>query len=74
METIIKFNDIDFSFFEKLKKQFGDKEVRITIDETPPKVSQMEIFKKLEALQKKYPPKVISKDIDLSALANEVNL
>lgn len=74
METVINFNEIDFSFFEKLKKQFGDKMVRITIEETPPKVSQKEIFKKLEALQKKYPPKIISKDINLSDLANEVNL
>ena len=74
MTTVINLKDIDFSFFEKLKKQFGDKELRITIDEIPEKVNQKEIFKKLQALQKKYPPKVISKDIDLSALANEVNL
>lgn len=74
MTTVINLKDIDFSFFEKLKKQFGDKEMRITIDEAPAKVSQREIFKKMEDLQKKYPPKVISKDIDLSALANEVNL
>ena len=74
MTTVVNLKDVDFSFFEKLKKQFGDKDVRITIDEAPEKVSQMEIFRKLEALQKKYPPKVISKDIDLSALANEVNL
>lgn len=74
MTTVINLKDIDLSFFEKLKKQYGDKEVRITINETPPKVKQMEIFKKMEALNKKYPPKNISKDIDLSALANEVNL
>jgi hypothetical protein len=73
MTTVINLSDIDFSFFEKLKKQFGDKDVRITIDEAPEKVSQMEIFRKLEALQKKYPPKKIDPSIDIRALIDETH-
>ena len=75
MQTIIRLNEVDFSFFEKLKKDFADKEVSLTIteivkDEYNPKAA----LKRMQALQKKYPPKVISKDINLSELANEVNL
>jgi hypothetical protein len=75
MTTVINLSDIDFSFFEKLKKQFGDKEVSITIKEgTDSKTSQKGIFDELEELQKKYPPFIVAKDINLSDLANEVNL
>jgi hypothetical protein len=75
MTTVINLKDVDFSFFEKLKKQFGDREVRITIRESKEsKTSQKGIFEELEELQKKYPPFVVSKEINLSDLANEVNL
>jgi flagellar biosynthesis regulator FlbT len=66
-------NEIDSSFIEKLKELFKNKEVRINIEEVEPPVNQYEIFKKLEALNKKYPPKVISKDIDINALIKQVN-
>jgi len=75
MTTVINLSDINFSFFEKLKKQFGDKDVSITIDEgNESRTSQKGIFDELEELQKKYPPFIVSKDINLSDLANEVNL
>ena len=66
-------NEIDSSFIEKLKELFKNKEVRINIEEVEPPVNQYKIFKKLEALNKKYPPKVISKDIDINALIKQVN-
>jgi hypothetical protein len=66
-------NEIDSSFIEKLKELFKNKEVRINIEEVEPPINQYEIFKKLEALNKKYPPKVISKDIDINALIKQVN-
>lgn len=75
MQTVFRLNanEIDNDFLEAFKKLFKNKTVKITVEEesTP---NQKELWKRLEALQKKYPPKVISKDIDLSALANEVNL
>jgi|GWRWMinimDraft_12_1066020.scaffolds.fasta_scaffold183226_1 hypothetical protein len=75
MTTVINLRDIDFSFFEKLKRKFGDKEVSITINEGNETItSQKGIFDELEELQKKYPPFIVSKDINLSDLANEVNL
>ncbi|CAN1526097.1 hypothetical protein MCERE19_01224 [Spirosomataceae bacterium] len=75
MTTVINLRDIDFSFFEKLKMKFGDKEVSITINEgNESRTSQKGIFDELEELQKKYPPFIVAKDINLSDLANEVNL
>ncbi len=66
-------NEIDISFIEKLKELFKNKEVNISVEEVTPPVNQYEIFKKMEALNKKYPPKVISKDIDINALIKQVN-
>ena len=66
-------NEIDYSFFEAFQKLFKNKEVSIKIEEINPPVNQYEIFKKSEALNKKYPPMKVSPEIDLSALANEVN-
>ncbi len=66
-------NEIDESFIEKIKKLFKNKEVRINIEEVEPPTNQYEIFKKLEQLKKKYPPKVISPDIDIPALIKQVN-
>jgi hypothetical protein len=55
--------------------KFGDKEVSITINEgNESRTSQKGIFDELEELQKKYPPFIVAKDINLSDLANEVNL
>jgi hypothetical protein len=75
MQTAFKINinELDMSFIENLKKIFKNKEVSVKIEEVEPPVNQYEIFKKMEALNKKYPPKVISKDIDINALIKQVN-
>lgn len=73
--TVINLKDIDFSFFEKLKTKYSGKNINVIFDEAPIEpINQKEIFKELLALQKKYPPFIVSKDINLSDLANEVNL
>jgi|GEM_PF-800223 len=79
MQTTFRLNanEIDYNFFETVKKLFKNKTVTITVQESVEDKTfstQQEHWIRLEALHKKYPPKVISKDIDLSALANEVNL
>lgn len=75
MQTTFRLNtnEIDIVFIEKLKSLFQNKEVNISIEEVDSSVNQYDIYKRMEALNKKYPPKIISPDIDLSALANEVN-
>ena len=69
-------NEIDNDFFEVIKKTFKNKKVKIIVEETSAEAATLtpkEQWQRMVDLQKKYPPKVISKDIDLSALANEVN-
>ena len=74
MQTVINLNEIDFGFFEKLKKQYAGKDVSLTINEAPKaKENQKTVFKKLEALQKKYPPKVINPNIDIRALIDDAS-
>jgi hypothetical protein len=69
-------NEIDNNLFEAIKKVFKNKPIKITITESTDNkqtLTPKEQWQRMVDLQKKYPPKVISKDIDLSALANEVN-
>jgi antitoxin YefM len=68
-------NEIDTNFIEKLKELFKNKEVSIKVEEVEakPPVNQREILKSLREHRKKYPPKVISKDIDINALIKQVN-
>ena len=72
----IKASDINLNLLESIKKMFqGNDPVMLTVQlETPAVENQQELFLKSESLQKKYPPIHISSDIDLSGLANEVNL
>jgi hypothetical protein len=74
MEKIINFSELDSGFFEGLKKEFGNQKVKISIEPVDKKLNQRQIWDKLEAVRKKYPPFIVSKDINLSELANEVNL
>ena len=66
--------EIDYNFFEAFKKLFQNKEVKITIEEVPNKSNLIEMFKESEKLNNKYKPMTVSSDIDLSALADDVNL
>lgn len=76
MQTTFRLNvnELDVSFIEKLKKLFKNKEVSIVVVDKKPQTSQYEMYKKSEALNKKYPPKKVSKHIDISEIAKEVNL
>ncbi len=75
MQTVFRLNanEIDNDFLETFRKLFKNKTVKITVEEesTP---NQKELWKELERVRKKYPPMIVSPDINLSELANEVNL
>jgi hypothetical protein len=72
----IKAGEINVNLLESIRKMFRENDpVRLTVQlEKPADLDQYELFLKSEALQKKFPPIHIDKDIDLSGLANEVNL
>ncbi len=67
-------NEIDSNFFEAFKKLWSNQEVKITVEIDNTQVDQKELWLQMEATRKKYPPFIVSKDINLSDLANEVNL
>lgn len=69
-------DSIDEEFLVGIKAQFAGKDVKISIEEIEPNQpeSQIETFRKMEKLRKKLRTIKIDPDLDLSALANEVNL
>jgi flagellar biosynthesis regulator FlbT len=75
MQTTFRLNvnELDYSFIEQLKELFKNKEVKISVEEVERPVNQREILKSLKALRKKYPPRIISPDIDIQALLKEIN-
>lgn len=72
MQTITNLKDTDFNFFEKLTGFQDKKEVWLPFRENKP--DPKEALKRMQALQKKYPPKIIGKEINLSELINELNV
>ncbi len=63
-------------FLETIKFRFAGKKVNIIIEEVqePEEIDQMERFYKMEKLRKKLERLQVDPDVDLSAMANEVNL
>jgi hypothetical protein len=72
----IKAGDINISLLESIKKMFRENDsVTLTVQSVAvTEQDQHQLFLKSEALQIKYPPIRVNNDIDLSDLANEVNL
>ena len=70
----IKAGEIDQSLLESIKNAFKENETLTITVKSERQESQYQMFLKSEELQKKYPPLEVDSAIDLSALANEVNL
>lgn len=66
MQTVISLIDI-----ENIKEIFTFKSEQLCFSESAN--PHEKALKRMQALQKKYPPKVIPKDINLSDLINEMN-
>lgn len=72
----IKANEVNINFIETIKKTFKEDEV-LTITVASEKVSEPYTSEKVLAfleLEKKYPPKRVSKDLDFNTIVDEVNL
>lgn len=67
---------LDNEFLEKIKAVFEGKQINITIEDTSSDVegSQIILFGKMEDLRKKMEKVKVNPEIDLSAIANEINL
>ncbi|GAB3896258.1 hypothetical protein GCM10028803_13650 [Larkinella knui] len=69
-------DSLNSGFLEAIKERFGAKEVEIIVKDVEDNkvVNQMETFHKLEKLRRKLKSVKIDPALDLSALANDVNL
>lgn len=70
----VKAGEIDQSLLESIRNNFKEDESLTITVKSENREAQYQMFLRSEALQKKYPPLLVASDIDLSALANEVNL
>jgi hypothetical protein len=72
----LRANALDNDFLEKIKTVFEGRQINITIEDTTndQKDSQILLFDKMEDLRKKLKNLKVNPEIDLSALANEINL
>lgn len=71
MQPVISLKNIDYTLFENFREAFAGKGTQLFLSGTAD--SHKEALKRMQALQKKYPPKVIPEDINLSDLINEMN-
>ncbi|MBE9464357.1 hypothetical protein ACFP1I_05795 [Dyadobacter subterraneus] len=69
-------DSLNENFLEQVKDSFAGKKVNIIIEDVNETVSsdQSELFKKMEILRKRIGQIKVDPDLDLSSLANEVNL
>lgn len=76
METVINSNEIDNNFIEKIKNLYLNKKVKITVEEVKSfdEMSGKEQLKRIKKMRARHLPFHVSEDIDISELANQVNL
>ncbi len=71
---LVKAGEIDLSLLNSIKSAFKEDQPLTIIVKADSQEDQYQMFLKSEELRRKYPPMVVDPAIDLSALANEVNL
>jgi nucleoside-triphosphatase THEP1 len=76
MQQTFKINtgNLNSHFIESVKSMFGNRDVKIVIEDVGPASNQREQFRKTEKLRKKLMSIKVNPDTNLSDLANEVNL
>ena len=61
-------------FFESVKKLFGDKEIKVVIEDVNHGISQQDFHQSLMELRELFKDVKVDPNIDISKLADEVNL
>lgn len=72
----IRANEVNINFIEVIKKTFKEDDfltITVASEKGNDQFANEEILKFLE-LEKKYPPKRVSKDLDFNSIVDEVNL
>jgi hypothetical protein len=62
-------------FWKRILSVFGQKKVRVTVEEIEDVVSQSQydVYLQIKAIQRQYPPMKVDENIDLSRLADDSN-
>ena len=78
MQQIFQINSgsLNSSFIDSVKAIFGNKDIKIVVEEVEKdiKPSQKELYQKSLAVIDRFKDVKVDPNLDLSALANEVNL
>jgi len=78
MQQIFQINsgNLNNSFIDSVKAMFGNKDIKIVVEEIEKdiKPSQKELYQKSLAVIDRFKDVKVDPNLDLSALANEVNL
>ncbi|MCE6988016.1 hypothetical protein [Dyadobacter sp. CY323] len=72
----IKSSNLNSNFIESVRAMFGDKELKIIVEDVEKNtaVTQKELYKKSLPVIDRFRNVTVDSNLDLSALANEVNL
>ncbi len=63
------------AFFDLVKKMFGDKELKVVVEHVKTDdLSQQDLYRSLMALRERFKEVKVDPNIDISKLADEVNL
>lgn len=62
------------AFVDLVKKMFGDKELKVVIEHVKPDLSQQDLYRSVMALREQFKEVKVDPNIDISKLADEVNL
>lgn len=73
---LIKPSDLNSNFIDSIRAVFGDREVKIVIEDVEKNIAvdQKQLNKKTLAIVDRFKNMRVDPNLDLSSLANEVNL
>jgi len=71
----LKATNLTPGFLDTLRKLFGDKEIKVVVEDVKPNDnSQQDLYRSLMALREEFKDLKVDPSIDISKLADEVNL
>lgn len=71
----LKATNLTPGFLDTLRKLFGDKEIKVVVEDVKPNdTSQQDLYRSLMALREEFEDLKVDPGIDISKLADEVDL
>ncbi|MBO9612605.1 MAG: hypothetical protein J7619_07930 [Dyadobacter sp.] len=71
----LKAGSLTPAFVDLVRKMFGDKEIKVVVEDVKPvQMSQQDLYRSIMALREQFKDLKIDPNVDISTLADEVNL